>query len=109
VVYIEIARRLAMPVRGVPLPGHFVIRYDDGLYSTFIDPFHGGSLIDAEGCRWLARTDVLNPETLRPVDRRSILMRMINNLHTCISRAANPRSVPWPCRSNSVWPMRLRD
>jgi regulator of sirC expression with transglutaminase-like and TPR domain len=80
VIYIEIARRLAKPVRGVGLPGHFVILYDDGRYSTFIDPFHGGVLLDAAGCRELAQVETLDPEMLAPADRRSIVLRMINNL-----------------------------
>src|SRR5580704_17315267 len=37
IVYMEIARRLAKPVSGVGLPGHFVIRYDDPDYSAIID------------------------------------------------------------------------
>lgn len=80
VIYIEIARRLAKPVTGIGLPGHFVIRYDDGLFSTFIDPFHGGAMVDAAACTQLAQVEALEPEMLEPVDRRSIVMRMINNL-----------------------------
>ena len=30
VMYMEIARRLAMPVFGISLPRHFVIQFDDG-------------------------------------------------------------------------------
>src|ERR1041385_594921 len=40
VVYIELARRLGRPVHGVGLPGHFVVAYNDGAYSTYIDTFH---------------------------------------------------------------------
>ena len=71
VVYIEIARRLAKPIHGIGLPGHFVIRYDDGFYSTFIDPFHEGKLIDI---------GEVDPAVLRPFDTRSIVVRMLNNL-----------------------------
>jgi regulator of sirC expression with transglutaminase-like and TPR domain len=80
VIYIEVARRLAKPVAGVGLPGHFVVLYDDGDYATYIDPFHGGTLLDAEGCCRLAQAESLDPEYLAPVDKRSIVMRMINNL-----------------------------
>lgn len=80
VIYIEVARRLAKPVSGIGLPGHFLVRYDDGQYATFIDPFHGGTLLDAEGCCRLAQAESLDPELLAPVDRRAIAMRMINNL-----------------------------
>ena len=47
VMYMEIARRLHMPVFGIGLPNHFVIQFDDGNYSTFIDPFHNGRVITA--------------------------------------------------------------
>jgi Uncharacterized conserved protein len=34
VFYMEIARRLAMPVFGIGLPRHFVVQFDDGNYAT---------------------------------------------------------------------------
>jgi regulator of sirC expression with transglutaminase-like and TPR domain len=80
VIYLEIARRLAKPVSGIGLPGHFVLLYDDGRYSTFIDPFHEGALVDEAGCRALAQMETLDAEMLAPVDRRSIVLRMMNNL-----------------------------
>jgi len=85
-VYIEIGRRLGMPVRGIGLPGHFIVSYDDGLYCTYIDPFHRGRQLEQEQCFELAREAsglVLepDPELLRPVENRQILLRMINNLH----------------------------
>src|ERR1019366_925657 len=42
VLYMEIGRRLAMPVFGIGLPRHFIVQFDDGNYATHIDPFHGG-------------------------------------------------------------------
>ncbi|MFN0167524.1 MAG: SirB1 family protein [Bryobacteraceae bacterium] len=85
VVYIEIARRLAKPVAGIGLPGHFVVRYDDGAYSTYIDPFHDGRLLDLSGCMDLARTASggsvqFDGSVLAPVGKRQIIARMINNL-----------------------------
>ncbi len=79
-IYLEVARRLAKPLTGIGLPGHFVVYYDDGFYSTYIDPFNGGNLIDIAGCCELAQIDTLEPGMLDPVDNRSIAMRIINNL-----------------------------
>jgi regulator of sirC expression with transglutaminase-like and TPR domain len=73
VVYLEIARRLAKPVFGIGQPGHFIVQYDDGFYSTYIDVFHGGRLLGAKDC-------VENPSMLARVDKRQIVARMINNL-----------------------------
>jgi regulator of sirC expression with transglutaminase-like and TPR domain len=79
-IYLEISRRLAKPMVGIGLPGHFIVYYDDGEYSTYIDPFHGGALIDIAGCCELAQVDALEPGMLEPVDLRTIVMRMVNNL-----------------------------
>ncbi|MBI3644403.1 MAG: transglutaminase family protein [Acidobacteriales bacterium] len=90
VVYIEVARRLSRPVHGIGLPGHFVVRYDDGVYAAYVDPFHGGRLLTEEDCRELAREitggDV--PEAAwQPVTERYILVRMLNNLREAYFRA----------------------
>jgi len=92
VVYIEVARRLGRPVFGIGLPGHFVVQYDDGEYSTFIDPFHEGKLLTEVDCHRLAREitgvdTVEDPSTLAPVGDRYILVRMLNNLRSAYFRA----------------------
>jgi len=79
-IYIEIARRLSKQVSGVGLPGHFIVRYDDPAYSAFIDPFHGGAILDQAQCCELGQVESLDHGMLDPVDRRHIAMRMINNL-----------------------------
>ena len=80
VLYMEIARRLAMPVFGIGLPRHFVIQFNDGNYSTYIDPFHGGRTVTAAECFVLAGAEVADPILLRPVSKKAIVMRMLQNL-----------------------------
>ena len=85
VVYLEVSRRLGRPVRGIGLPGHFVVRYDDGAFNTFIDPFHGGALLSPEQCFQVAREaggqDIgADRRWLAPVSDRQILLRMLANL-----------------------------
>jgi regulator of sirC expression with transglutaminase-like and TPR domain len=80
VLYMEISRRLERPVFGIGLPGHFVVQYNDGQYSTFIDPFHGGELLSADQCYDRAQMAIGDPRVLLPVDKKQILFRMINNL-----------------------------
>ncbi len=85
VVYMEVARRLARPVSGVGLPGHFLVRYDDAGYSVFLDPFHAGRTLSAADCHELARSlagadTTADPAALAPVSTRYILVRMLNNL-----------------------------
>jgi regulator of sirC expression with transglutaminase-like and TPR domain len=84
-VYMEIARRLGRPVTGIGLPGHFIVRYDDGRYSAFIDPFHGGRQLDSEDCFALSRevSQVeIEPDRrwLAPVSKRDLMLRMLRNL-----------------------------
>lgn len=80
VMYLEIARRLQRPLFGIGLPGHFLVQYNDGHYSTFIDPFQAGALLTADDCYQMASLKDPDPRVLEPVNNRHILFRMINNL-----------------------------
>ena len=85
VVYLEIARRLELPFFGVGLPGHFIVKYDNGDDVFYIDPFHQGQLLDDEGCRHLVASVLGGATTLTDtdfaaVDERYIILRMLHNL-----------------------------
>jgi len=80
VIYMEIARRLSMPVYGIGLPRHFVIQFDDENYSTFIDPFHGGRTVTPQECFALAGAEIADPALLQRVSKKQIAMRMLQNL-----------------------------
>jgi regulator of sirC expression with transglutaminase-like and TPR domain len=84
-VYMEIARRLAKPVYGIGLPGHFLVEYRDAGFSSYIDAFHGGRLLSPADCFALAReaTGSAIPEDerlLHAATKRQIIVRMTNNL-----------------------------
>lgn len=81
VMYMEIARRLQMPVFGIGLPRHFVIEFNDGNYATYIDPYHGGRTVTARECFMLAGSRVADPALLQRVSKKDIMRRMIQNLH----------------------------
>ena len=81
VMYMEIARRLHMPVYGIGLPGHFLLQFDDGRFSTYIDPFNRGVPLTARDCYSLANAPVPDPALLRRVTKKQIAMRMLQNLH----------------------------
>jgi regulator of sirC expression with transglutaminase-like and TPR domain len=80
VMYMEVARRLARPVRGIGLPGHFIVQYNDGEYSAYVDPFHEGAVLTDEACYQLAQASRPDPSLLAPFTPRQILTRMANNL-----------------------------
>ena len=72
--------KLAMPVFGISLPRHFIIQFDDGNYSTYIDPYNGGRTITVQECFALAGAKVADPILLRRASKKEIAMRMLQNL-----------------------------
>lgn len=94
VVMIEVGRRCGVECVGVGMPGHFLVGGDAG----FVDPFHGGVLLDAAGAR--QRFERLHPGApflpsyLDPVGPRAILARVLANLVTSFATRA-PLSATW--------------
>lgn len=82
VIYILVAQRLSLPVRGVGMPGHFIVKYEDGDDETWIDPFHQGRLLSRADCvRQIRRSGYpYRKQLLQPVPDRAILLRMLSNL-----------------------------
>lgn len=81
VVWLLVARRAGLPLRGIGLPGHFVVRCGtDG--GPFLDPFHGGRTLARADCnRILARAGLEpDPRFLAPVQDDAIVARMLRNL-----------------------------
>src|SRR5918911_934235 len=86
VVYIAIGERAGLPVRGVGMPGHFVVKYapTTAAVEIFIDPFNA-QVLDRTGCAKLLEemfgADFLvKPIFFEPSGKRSILARILNNL-----------------------------
>lgn len=90
VVYMEIARRLARPVHGIALPGHFFVKYEEGDFKAYIDVFHGGRIVSETECFELASSivsvPVNDPTYLAPVENRQVIVRMLNNLRAIYLR-----------------------
>lgn len=84
VIYLEVGWRLGLPLAGVGMPGHFIIKHE-AHDAVFCDPFHGGRVLSAGACaallgRQLGAGFTFHPEMLDAVGRRTILYRMLNNL-----------------------------
>jgi len=73
VVYVAVARRAGIPLRGVGLPGHFVAGHFPvaGGRPELLDPFHAGVRI---------RVPDLPESLLRPWGPHETALRMLNNL-----------------------------
>ena len=79
VIYIEVARRADIPIRGVGLPGHFVVAHFGADPPLLLDPFERGAVFSAG----------IGREVLRPWRPHEIAMRMLNNLVGSYERRAN--------------------
>lgn len=87
VLYLEIGWRLRLPVVGLALPGHFLVRYIDSQEGDlYIDPFNRGRLWSYAECQRqiVAFASTANPALIRqimaPPSPRSILIRILRNL-----------------------------
>jgi regulator of sirC expression with transglutaminase-like and TPR domain len=108
IVLIEVGRRIGVPLAAVGMPGHFLVR--DGVDPrVFVDPFHGGAVLDEDGCEQLFRTlhgERLdwNPAFLAPVGHRVILQRMLANLRGIFAARRDRASLLWTQRLRAAFP-----
>lgn len=84
VVYIAVGERAGLPVRGVGMPGHFLVKYVPATPEIFIDVFNGRT-ISRDDCRKMLEETYgaeveMRPALLEPSGKRQILARMLNNL-----------------------------
>lgn len=84
-IYMELGRRLGIPIVGVGLPGRFLIRHTGVPAGQFIDTFQDGSPIGIDHCKQLVDTMYggklsFREDLLNPVSSLDILRRVLNNL-----------------------------
>ena len=85
IIYLDVAHRIGWDASGLNFPGHFLIRIEDGETRAIVDPFEGGAIRDAADLRALIKRTAgenaeLAAEHYQPVDRRSVLLRLQNNI-----------------------------
>ena len=83
VVYMEIGKRIGLPLVGVGFPGHFIVKHRD--LETAIDPFERGQVLSdedlSERLTQIFREPVpMHPRFLQAVTNKEILARMLRNL-----------------------------
>lgn len=92
VVAMEVGRRRGVPLLGVGMPGHFLVR-EPGDGAAFLDLFDGGRPLDADGCRTvfagLHPRLPWDPAYLEPVGHRTIVTRVLANLANAHRRAGD--------------------
>jgi regulator of sirC expression with transglutaminase-like and TPR domain len=121
VVTSEVGRRLEVPLDGVGLPGHFLLR-DRLDPEVFVDPFNGGRVLDRDGCGALLQElhgsgIRLDPAWLEPVGATTILERMLANLVRIFEQRGDAADLLWArdlqaaladARGDSTGRLRLR-
>lgn len=82
VLYLLIARRLDIPLVGVGLPGHFVLKYEENGFCAFLDAFNGGQALTRDECiRFLLNSGYeVHESYFAPAPVRDIITRMLRNL-----------------------------
>ena len=99
IVELEVAWRIGLSLRGIGLPGHFIVGTPDGL---LIDPAGDGRRLTPDDCQALIRRAVgdgvlFHSRMLRPTGKRAILTRVLRNL-----RSANLAARDWPAALGAV-------
>ncbi|HEY3141678.1 MAG TPA: transglutaminase-like domain-containing protein [Acidimicrobiales bacterium] len=98
VIMLEVGRRLSVPLDGIGMPGHFLVR-DRVDPDLFVDPFWRVRL-DRRGCEKLFRglhgpNARLEERFLEPVGTRAILARMLTNLRRSYAGVGDRTGALW--------------
>lgn len=85
VLYIEVGRRLHLPLWGIGTPGHFIVGYGPEASPLLIDVFNRGRILTEDDCLELCRVpleerDSFRNQFIRPVSKKQILYRILLNL-----------------------------
>ncbi|MBH0191066.1 MAG: hypothetical protein HP492_04730 [Nitrospira sp.] len=91
-MYLLIGQRLRLPLFGIGMPGHFLVKYESDRYKIFIDCFNGGALLTEKNCaRFLTEAGYgFDDKYLQPSPVRAILSRMAKNLLAIYAKLDEP-------------------
>lgn len=96
VLYMAVAEKAGIALRGVGAPGHFLTCYETFDKPLFVDAFAGGKVLTQAEC--LERVQETQGgdrksarQALEPVGPRPIILRMLNNLKTLYAKQRD-----WP-------------
>lgn len=109
IVCIEVGRRAGIPLEGVGMPGHFLVR--PLAAGHYLDAFDGGRLLDLAGCEALFRASTqagpnvrFGPHLLMGTPRRTILARVLENLRVTYRALGSPGDLEWVLRMRLALP-----
>jgi regulator of sirC expression with transglutaminase-like and TPR domain len=93
-VYLSLAQRIAFPMEGIALPGHFLIRPVQSEMAIFVDAFNQGEILFEQDCEALLHKMfgdriAMREQFLAPATNRQFLARMLTNLKATYASAAD--------------------
>ena len=100
VLYMEVGRRVGVPLTGVNMSGHFLLSAGEGDSLIFVDPFRHGRFYSRWECLRLLsgnpqpssdpeRLDKLEKTYLPRADNKMILARVLNNMKMIHTQVGN--------------------
>lgn len=81
-IYVFVGNRLGLPLAGVGMPGHFLVKIEGEPPPQFVDCYHGGAFLREKDCEQFIRASGLeyHPQFLEKTSTKQILARMLRNL-----------------------------
>lgn len=109
IVCIEVGRRAGIPLEGVGMPGHFLVR--PLAAGHYLDAFDGGRMLDLADTEALFRASTqsgpdvqFGPHLLMATPRRTILARVLENLRATYRVLGTPADLEWVLRMRLALP-----
>lgn len=101
-VAIEVGRRVGVPLVGVGLPGHFVVKHA-AVPPVLLDPFGGGRQLDLDECaelvgRVYGQPVEITPDMVAEVGTFAMLARMLANLRQLFLATGDAVDAEWVVR-----------
>jgi regulator of sirC expression with transglutaminase-like and TPR domain len=98
VLYMELGRRIGLPLQGVSFPGHFLVRLRLRGGTLVLDPFAGGAPQSSAELRERLQRVVRHEELpleefLEPASHRQVLARLLRNLKAIYREKNQPDRV----------------
>jgi regulator of sirC expression with transglutaminase-like and TPR domain len=106
VVCMEVGRRAGVPIDGVGMPGHFLVRPVGS--DVLLDVFDGGAELSLAACEARFRerggTGPFGPHLLEAMATRATLVRMLENLRVVFRMLRRPAGTEWVLRMRLTLP-----
>lgn len=87
-IVLFVAKRLDLPIHGVTMPCHFIVRWESPEARVYFDPFGGGKTLTREECLGILKELGVEPreDVLAEATPRYVLRRMMTNLKQIYER-----------------------